>query len=499
MGARVNDIAYLLGATDVKDAYTDELLANASADLGVTPDMLRQLYQVAVESSSAVLVSAGGDNMLYAASEISKIMNDGEAIPMDFTQFESLDPGFVAALADIKATINGILIDMFGADSAIVEDFDTASDVIETVAYSLLGYTDYYNQMIAAIKELNPDTQIIIVGAYNMLDGFVYQKDGINVDVGAISEIVVGAINQFMISSVEEYANTMFIDMTYAHENPETINLADISSIDDLYEYIPYMILSEENLNLQIEAVQQVLSSVEYTLTTVIGDEEPETVTYKFGEPIVLDDPVRTGYTFSGWAGEIPATMPACDLFFYGEFEVNSYDVVYYLNGNVYAEYTYDFGETLVDVDPTEIGYTFSGWDASVPATMPAEDLEFYGTLEPITFTVSFDANGGEGTMPAMTFTYDVTQALDANSFTMENYYFAGWNTAADGSGTAFGNEAVVGNLTAEDGATVTLYAQWTAEEGVITDLETAKAVGIVVLVLSIISTAACLFALRKH
>jgi hypothetical protein len=191
--------------------------------------------------------------------------------------------------------------------------------------------------------------------------------------------------------------------------------------------------------------------------------------------------------------------MPACDLFFYGEFEVNSYDVVYYLNGNVYAEYTYDFGETLDDVDPTEIGYTFSGWDASVPATMPAEDLEFYGTLEPITFTVSFDANGGEGTMPAMTFTYDVTQALDANSFTMENYYFAGWNTAADGSGTAFGNEAVVGNLTAEDGATVTLYAQWTAEEGVITDLETAKAVGIVVLVLSIISTAACLFALRKH
>ena len=130
---------------------------------------------------------------------------------------------------------------------------------------------------------------------------------------------------------------------------------------------------------------------------------------------------------------------------------------------------------------------------------MPAEDLSFYGTSTPITYTVVFDANGGEGTMTGMSFTYDVFQALDANAFTKENFYFAGWNTAADGSGTSFDDEAVVSNLTAEDGATVTLYAQWNGVPGSVLDLETAKSVAAIIFVLALISTIMWAVALRKH
>ena len=80
---------------------------------------------------------------------------------------------------------------------------------------------------------------------------------------------------------------------------------------------------------------------------------------------------------------------------------------------------------------------------------------------DPAQYTVAFDANGGSGTMASQTISMDETQSLMANAFTRTNYAFAGWNTAADGSGTSFADCADVCNLTDEADATVTLYAQW--------------------------------------
>ncbi len=47
--------------------------------------------------------------------------------------------------------------------------------------------------------------------------------------------------------------------------------------------------------------------------------------------------------------------------------------------------------------------------------------------------------------------------ALTANTFTRADYDFTGWNTAKDGTGTAYGDKA---NITTNEN--VTLYAQWT-------------------------------------
>ncbi|MGI6033354.1 MAG: InlB B-repeat-containing protein [Coriobacteriales bacterium] len=80
---------------------------------------------------------------------------------------------------------------------------------------------------------------------------------------------------------------------------------------------------------------------------------------------------------------------------------------------------------------------------------------------DPISYTVKFDANGGKGTVADETISYDETKALTKNSFTRSGYKFTGWNTEAKGTGTAYADGASVKNLTEEDGATITLYAQW--------------------------------------
>lgn len=77
--------------------------------------------------------------------------------------------------------------------------------------------------------------------------------------------------------------------------------------------------------------------------------------------------------------------------------------------------------------------------------------------------TVAFDANGGSGVMNSLTVASNVSTSLTSNAFMRSGFTFTGWNTAADGTGTAYADAADVTQLAAEEynGQTITLYAQW--------------------------------------
>ncbi len=77
-------------------------------------------------------------------------------------------------------------------------------------------------------------------------------------------------------------------------------------------------------------------------------------------------------------------------------------------------------------------------------------------------YTVVYNANGGTGLMNNQPCTTGQTYVTTANQFVREGYKFAGWNTEANGTGTAYAVGQSFTNL-AVNGATATLYAQWTA------------------------------------
>ena len=91
-------------------------------------------------------------------------------------------------------------------------------------------------------------------------------------------------------------------------------------------------------------------------------------------------NPVKEGYTFSGWQG-LPETMPAHDVEVTGTFSINSYRLTVYLDGKLYKDETLEYG-TPIDLPDPEVaeGRVFSGWDITVPETMPAHDVEIHGT-----------------------------------------------------------------------------------------------------------------------
>ena len=110
---------------------------------------------------------------------------------------------------------------------------------------------------------------------------------------------------------------------------------------------------------------------------------------------------------------------------------------------------------------PTKKGYTFAGWDPALPSVMPDAGITVRAQWTANAYHIALDANGGSGTAALVPAAYDQTQTLPENPFTRAGYAFDGWNTAADGTGTAYADQAEVKNLTDEKDGTVTLYAQW--------------------------------------
>lgn len=128
-----------------------------------------------------------------------------------------------------------------------------------------------------------------------------------------------------------------------------------------------------------------------------------------------------------------------------------------------------DKDKALTLKDASKTGYTFGGWyrEASFQTrvtSIPAgneEDVTLYAKWTPIRYTVNFDANGGDGSPSQASVSYDETLTLPGDSFSRTGYVLTGWNTAQDGTGTAYESRQEVVNLLSVQGASETLYAQW--------------------------------------
>ena len=120
--------------------------------------------------------------------------------------------------------------------------------------------------------------------------------------------------------------------------------------------------------------------------------------------------------------------------------------------------------------------YTFTGWNTQADGsgtaysagdrfTLTDEDTVLYAQWSknaPAQVNVSYDANGGVGTMESVTGDVGSKIVIRQSGFTRSEYIFTGWNTQADGKGTAY---KAGDSFTLTDKDTV-LYAQWSKNSG---------------------------------
>lgn len=193
--------------------------------------------------------------------------------------------------------------------------------------------------------------------------------------------------------------------------------------------------------------------------------------------------PAYSGHSFAGWAESEDATTPdyrAGDSITWTAGFTNSLKKTLYAVWTTAPDYTvtvtagtggtvsgggsYTSGSTITLRASAGTGYTFSEWsdgDTNAVRTITVNgNASYTATFKPNTYTVNFDANGGEGTMASETFTYDESKALTSNVFTKEGFGFAGWAVSKNATAARYTDGQSVSNLAAS--GTVTLYAVWT-------------------------------------
>ena len=213
--------------------------------------------------------------------------------------------------------------------------------------------------------------------------------------------------------------------------------------------------------------------------TSTITFTAPENATkaaFRFGSTVLGDS-----ITFS-------------NIFMYSHTRGDYADIANWTNrpNRTVFDYAQALGTTL-EV-PERPGYTFDGWwvdsinpngqkdageqvtdgNGTVVANLQTDGIDqdwvLYSEWTENKYNIAFNANGGSGSTAGINnVLYSADTKLTANGFSRTGYTFTGWNTKADGTGTAYADGATVSKLTATNGATVTLYAQWSINKYTVT------------------------------
>jgi uncharacterized repeat protein (TIGR02543 family) len=215
------------------------------------------------------------------------------------------------------------------------------------------------------------------------------------------------------------------------------------------------------------------------------GSMSPEAATAS--EALSANSFDMTGFAFTGWntASGGSGTSYAdgsiysftSNVTLYAQWSTNTYAVTFSSNGGAGTmpneTGAYDSSAPLTSNAFTRTGFTFVGWSATSSGAVAYADaasfvfsanVTLYAQWSTNTYAVTFSSNGGAGTMPNETGAYDSSAPLTSNSFTLADYTFTGWNTASDGSGTSYANDASY-----SFSGNVTLYAQWSIDTYTVT------------------------------
>lgn len=142
--------------------------------------------------------------------------------------------------------------------------------------------------------------------------------------------------------------------------------------------------------NVTITAIYKLNS---YTIKFILNNGEADVVrTQDYGTAITAPTPEMTGYTFDGWDKTVPETMPANDVTITAQWKINKYSITFVLgNGKEDVVLTQDYGTAITAPVPEATAeQSFDGWDKTVPGTMPAENMTITAQWKTRKYTLTF-------------------------------------------------------------------------------------------------------------
>lgn len=185
----------------------------------------------------------------------------------------------------------------------------------------------------------------------------------------------------------------------------------------------------------------------QYTITfDTDGGTEIAPITQDYGTAITPpSEPTIEHYTFLGWDGIIPTTMPAENITLTAKWELNSHPLVFTLgdgksNGAQWSDGTSDDIETKVKYEafistpdnPSWAGHKFTGWTPTVAETMPDESQTYVAAWDTLAYSITYQTDGGQwanGSTEEKSIIYQFDSIITLHSTPKKTgYLFTGWS-----------------------------------------------------------------------
>ncbi len=204
---------------------------------------------------------------------------------------------------------------------------------------------------------------------------------------------------------------------------------------------------------------QVTVNARKFTVKWIVDGEEIVSEVDEESELKAPQNPVKTGYTFKGWGEEVPSVMPARELTFTAEWQINKYNVVWIVNGVKTVENLEYGSQITVPENPSLNGYVFLGWDSEIPATVPANNL---------TFVARFACDAKISLLPSSqtTINYGDTLVLHAEVEDKPEGAKIVWSVSGSGVKIKASEDGTTCNVTSTGNGTVTVTAVLADKQG---------------------------------
>ena len=312
---------------------------------------------------------------------------------------------------------------------------------------------------------VNPSTKTL---TYNSVSNGVYSYtltlSGITLNGKVTLEIAAGAVKDVATNS--SVKTTLDPSITVSNAYTISLNGNGATTVGTTAIYEKY------NTGIYLDSV--LANAMTTTTNPITKPTRSYTVSFNANNTgITMPSAITKSYSYSGHYTD--ATNGTQMINENGYITSSFTKTSYTANATLYAHWKAKPSVTIPAISKT--GYTCS-WNTSADGkgtTYNAGDVTdklntqtLYATCTANTYTVTYNSNGGSGTMTNDTATYNINFITKKNTFAKTGYTFNGWNEKSDGTGTVWG---LTTSGVYESGKSwkwtytknITLYAQWKA------------------------------------
>ena len=312
---------------------------------------------------------------------------------------------------------------------------------------------------------VNPSTKTL---TYNNISNGVYSYtltlSGITLNGKVTLEIAAGAVKDVATNSSVKTTLDPSITVSNAYTISLNGNGATTAGTTTIYE--------KYNTGIYLDSV--LANAMTTSANPITKPTRSYTVSFDANNTgITMPSAITKSYSYSGhYTDAINGTQMINEN---GYITSSFTNTTYTANGTLYAHWKAKPSVTIPAISKT--GYTCS-WNTSADGkgttynagavTDKLNTQTLYAVCTANTYTVTYNSNGGSGTMTNDTATYNSNFITKKNTFTKTGYTFNGWNEKSDGTGTVWG---LTTSGVYESGKSwkwtytknITLYAQWKA------------------------------------